>query len=112
MSDAFLAPFWSRFLPWFNKNNPRHNDATATGQIDGDDVFMPVLWRDEPTMIAYSRNGYTNKTWKLPNTLNKANRLQVTRLSENGPGPVADVLVENGTITMSQAPNHVVMLTT
>lgn len=35
---------------------------------DGNDVFMPALWNEDQydQIFAYSQNGYTNRTWKLP----------------------------------------------
>ena len=30
------------------------------------DVFMPALWIDEPNILAYSRDGYEQKKWRLP----------------------------------------------
>jgi hypothetical protein len=33
--------------------------------IQGDDCCLPLVWKKEPTLLAYSRTGYPSKTWKL-----------------------------------------------
>jgi len=33
---------------------------------DGDDVFIPALWKSHKEIIAYSREGYSQKSWTLP----------------------------------------------
>src|SRR3546814_585303 len=34
--------------------------------MENDDVFIPAQWLDGKNIIAYSANGYKNKTWTLP----------------------------------------------
>lgn len=66
---------------------------------DGDDVFMPALWREQPEYLAYSRDGYASRTWKLPRDWKAVDIYRVdldglTRVAKNRPVP-------GGRITLS-----------
>ncbi len=110
VNEAFLAPFWSQFLPWYNRNNPRYT-ADGSEYADGDDVFMPVLWCPEPTRVAYSRKGYANRTWQLPKDWERLPSLRLARLTADGAEQPREIPVTNGTVTLHLEPNQAVRLT-
>jgi hypothetical protein len=63
--DEFLGVFYRQFLPWFNKNHPA-GAGDVSNTCDGTDICMPVRWRQDPTLLAYSVDGYDSKTWQVP----------------------------------------------
>ena len=110
--SGFLQQFCTQTLPWYYLNRfqrleyiktddfqevhfsggliTRLADKEYTIVRDGDtilhngDVFVPALWMEVPAIIAYSTNGYDNKTWQLPNDWNKYSAIDLYRLTLDG----------------------------
>jgi len=84
-----LKAFATHTLPWYFLNRQLRNTfdgntAVYSGGItasypgktvirigndllqDGNDVLIPALWRSSPVIMAYSSDGYTKRSWKLP----------------------------------------------
>lgn len=51
---------------------------------EGDDVFVPALWRESREIIAYSKDGYSNKKWKLPFEWKDINRVNIYKITLTG----------------------------
>jgi hypothetical protein len=51
----------------------------------GDDVFIPEIWRTNPEIMAYSRNGYDAKTWDLPDDWSAVTSVDIYDVTINGP---------------------------
>jgi len=107
---AYPREFFTRVLPWFYKNHPDGGDD-MTGMIAGDDLCMPALWCDKPTLIAYSANGCQDKTWELPAKWSNQKMLAAARLTTDGPQPLDGVPVVDGKITLCIEPNTAIALT-
>jgi hypothetical protein len=84
---TYPAQFFLRVLPW-NSRQP----AADT------DVFLPAPWCKEPTWIAYSRDGYANKTWTLPADWRE---VAVAKLTHEGPVAREILPVADGKVTVS-----------
>ena len=102
--EAFQEKFWLQFLPWFYKNNnaPKGNQQ----MVDGTDICMPVLWCEEPTLIAYSKNGYDSKTWKLPPDWRHVKNVSLARITPEGHEPIDKATVTDGRITLRVGKNE------
>lgn len=98
--EAFKERFWLEFLPWFYKNNPKASEE-VDAMTDGTDILMPVLWCDKPTIVAYSKDGYKDKTWKMPSEMRGTDKIMLEKLSSKGPELVGVIPVINNTITLS-----------
>ena len=96
---AFHERFCPAFLPWFYKNNP--NARGEQQMVDGTDLCIPALWCEDRTLIAYSKNGYENKTWKLPPDWKDATRVSISRITLQGQESHGLVPVVDGRITLS-----------
>jgi hypothetical protein len=69
---------------------------------DGDDLFVPALWRSGREVIAYSGAGYAERAWRLPAGWRDVRRVDVRRIGLDGLTPVASqVAVRDGTVTLS-----------
>jgi hypothetical protein len=101
----FQEKFWLHFLPWYYKNNPAGTGDTRT-MIDGTDICMPALWCQEPTLIAYSKEGYAGKTWAVPADWAKVAQVRVWRVGPKGCQPLQDLAVAGGAINLGVAKNE------
>lgn len=104
--EAFQERFWLQFLPWHYKNHPRGTEDPAT-MIDGTDLCMPALWCEVPTLVAYSRDGYGAKTWKLPPDWQEVGRLSVSTVTGEGESPAGEIDVSDGCVALSLGRNEV-----
>jgi hypothetical protein len=98
--EDFQERFWLEFLPWFYKNNPRGTEDRQS-MIDGTDICMPCLWCEEPTLIAYSKEGYAQKTWPLPPDWKDINEVALSRITMAGHEEIGTAEVVDETITLS-----------
>jgi len=104
--DSFQEKFWLAFLPWFYKNHPQ-GSADYGAMLDGTDICMPALWCEQPTLIAYSRDGYANKVWNLPPDWRGTQRVALVHVTGVGDVPVGEVDVEDGSISLTLACGNV-----
>jgi hypothetical protein len=111
-----LQAFVTRTLPWYFLNRQLRNTfdgytATFTNDIttsypgrqvikigidliqDGDDVFIPALWRSAKEIIAYSKTGYKLRSWKMPSDWDNTGKVDVYRITQEGVQPVKKNLV-------------------
>lgn len=102
-----LQAFVTRTLPWYFLNRQLRNTfdgytATFTNDIttsypgrqvikigndliqDGDDVFIPALWRSTKEIIAYSKTGYKLRSWKMPSDWDNIKKVDVYRITQEG----------------------------
>jgi hypothetical protein len=103
-----LEEFCLEFLPWYYENN----DAPKGDQpvVDGTDVCMPALWRDEKVLIAYSKEGYASKAWELPPDWSGVPKVRLARLTLHGPEPAGEVPVSDGKMTLDLAEGEALVI--
>lgn len=77
-SAAYPEQFFLKVLPWYVGNHPA--DINTTGMLEEGDICMPAPWCEEPTLLAFSREGYEQKTWPLPEDWRGVNAVRVARL--------------------------------
>lgn len=66
------------------------------------DVFFPVLWKSNKEIMAFSENGYTNKSWQLPPDWEDTKNIDIYDITENGLVlKTENVPVASGTVTLS-----------
>jgi len=106
---GLLEQFCLKVVPWYYKNN---KTATKGNQQmrDGDDICMPALWREERTLIAYSRQGYESKTWELPPDWKELKRVFISRITLQGPEPVGEAPVTDGKIALGLAEDEALVI--
>jgi len=108
--EGFQERFWLEFLPWYYKNSPKGAEDPQS-MIDGSDICMPVLWCDEPTLVAYSKDGYDSRTWQLPQDWQGVERVVLSTVTGRGDEPAGDLAASAGSISLSLARNQVVRIT-
>jgi hypothetical protein len=106
--EAFQEKFWLDFLPWFFKNHPQGTEDFANMK-EGTDICMPCLWCEKPTLIAYSKEGYENKSWQLPADWQDVETVVVTGITTAG--SETTLSVSNGAVTLSVSRDETVAIT-
>jgi hypothetical protein len=131
-TDQLREEFYTRTLPWMFLNRHRAVGHSLTREaydvmfadnittrvthvarhltlrwddrtlVDGDDLFMPVIWRQD-ACIAYSRHG-GSKTWKAPASWRQASKA-ILELLPDGSGSMArsphiELPIVDGKITL------------
>jgi len=68
---------------------------------EDDDLFVPALWTQQE-IIAYSRPGYENKAWRLPDDWRRVKRVDLYRITLGGCVPLKkSVPVIDGKLVLS-----------
>ncbi len=76
---------------------------------ENDDVFVPVTWK-ENEIIAYSANGYSNKTWRFQKEFN-VTMVDIYSIDKTGATLLAsNVDVSSGQITLSLTANQMISI--
>lgn len=78
--------------------------------VDNHDVFIPALWMDNPSILVYSRNGYQEKLWKLPEGWKKERKVKLSVVSDAGISETVFVKVRSGTIKLSLKNDQTILL--
>lgn len=79
--------------------------------VDNGDILLPALWVDDNTWIAYSREGYRNREWALPEGLSRFAELKVYTVSTDGKTKLQPVPVRSGKLVLSLEKDQMLVLT-
>lgn len=77
---------------------------------ENEDVFVPALWLKKSSVIAFSKNGYQNRRWKLPQSLRKKRQLTIYLITTEGLKSVRNINVKEGAITLSVAAGEAILI--
>jgi len=105
---GFHEGFCLKILPYYYRNHPA-GGGDWRGMIQGTGVCMPALWCKEPTLIAYSKDGCKDKTWKLPDGWQDVGKIQISGMADTK--AARTITVSEGEITLSLGPDQVVKMT-
>jgi hypothetical protein len=98
--SGLMDQFCMKVVPWYHKNNA--TDTTDMSKmLQKDDICMPALWKKQQALIAYSRNGYDNKTWTLPPNWKGVTKVTVSRITLDGLKRVGEAGVMRGKLSLS-----------
>ena len=80
-------------------------DAKAAGVTpEVDAVCLPAPWREPRTMVAYSKEGYQDRSYPLPSDWGDVGRATLERITVEGLQAEGEVDVRDGVLTLSVAP--------
>ena len=96
-------------MPWHYKNNPDTTVDPETMIEDGNSC-IPALWCEEKTLIAYSRDGYKNKSWDLPADWQGVEKVALATITPDGTQAAGEVSVVDGKITLSLTKDQAVKI--
>ena len=138
--SGFLREFCLQTVPWYYLNRherlraeltPEANEAYFSGDVvshvdrtgrivitehgrtirDGDNILIPALWRQEPSLIAYSADGYASRTWELPAGWKGTTEVKTAEITTSGLQPHGSLKVTNGRIQLTLKPDQGLLLT-
>ncbi|MBK6283849.1 MAG: hypothetical protein IPF54_15435 [Draconibacterium sp.] len=69
--------------------------------VENDDVFIPAVWIKKPSIIAYSKNGYQNKTWTLPESWGNVKEVQLSVITINGKMKIGSAQINKGKLILT-----------
>ena len=104
----FREKFSLQFLQWFYKNHPEGTEEPKS-MIEGTDICMPLLWAEEPSLLAYSKKG--RNRWSLPAGWREKKKLSLLRLSVEEPVEAGNVEVQDGEFTFEVESNGAYRIT-
>jgi len=78
--------------------------------VDKDDVFIPALWINERSIVAYSAEGYQNRTWRLPETWKGVQKVVVYAVDFDGKKQLAQLPVKHRQLRLDMQKNQALLI--
>ena len=125
----FIKPFCLQTLPWYFVNRFERLRLLKDGQVktlylsygvvsrvengyrtirhgnrllvDGEDVFVPALWRSGREIIAYSSRGYRRRKWELPPGWDDIDLVDLYEINKDGSKYLRSLKIYAGTLVLS-----------
>lgn len=93
--------------------NDNHPPPAADWQrvVQGNDCCLPLVWKREPTLLAYSRGGYERKTWKLPVDWMRVKTVRITNVTVESITPAGTAEVKDGEVVLALAAGQAEVIT-
>jgi len=77
---------------------------------ENDDIFIPALWINNASIIAYSKNGYNGRSWTLPGEWSGVMSVKLYNISDKGREARGVIKVNSGNITLSVAKDEMILI--
>jgi hypothetical protein len=78
--------------------------------VENDDILIPALWIDGKSLIAYSKNGYKNKTWDLPKGWSNIKTVKIMRITAEDKSDVGIRKIKSGKLTLTLAKDEMMLI--
>jgi hypothetical protein len=115
---GLLEQFCLKAAPeiWANAWRAAHQDQPPPATdwqrvVQGNDCCVPLVWKTKPTVLAYSRDGYERKSWKLPTDWMRVKMVQLTNVTVDSTTRAGTAEVKEGEVMLTLQPGQAVMLT-
>jgi hypothetical protein len=79
--------------------------------VQGNDCCVPLIWKTQSTLLAYSRGGYERKAWKLASDWMNVKTVNLVTVTVDRLTPAGSAEVKDGEVTLTLAPGQAVMIT-
>ena len=79
--------------------------------MQANDCCVPLVWHKEPILLAYSRTGYTQRTWELPADQHRFKTVKMTDLTVDRLTPGGTAEVKDGKFSLTLAAGQAVIIT-
>ena len=101
---------------WANAWREAHDNhpppaADLQRVLQGNDCCLPLVWKKEPTLLAYSRDGYARKTWKVPADWFGVRTVRLAGVTVNGITAAGTAEVKDGELELAFTPGQAVVIT-
>ena len=78
--------------------------------VEGGDVFVPAGWLGDDAIIAFSENGYENRTWTIPAGVKLSRKAKAWLIDANGRTEFNAFDMQKHQVTLSLAPGEMVLI--
>jgi len=102
---------WDNAWRETNGNRPPET-AERSRVIQGDDCCLPLVWKKEPTLLAYSRSGYASKTWKLPADWPRVKTVRLANVTVESVTDSGTAELNDGALTLTLTAGQAMVITT
>lgn len=76
----------------------------------GGDVFLPAVWLGNENIVAFSENGYTDRTWTVPAGVTLPRNARAWTISQEGRTEFTDFKIKGRQVTLTLAPGQMVLI--
>lgn len=78
--------------------------------VEDENVLIPATWLKKKSLLAYSKNGYKNREWLLPENWAPEKNVTLSRVSMSGTTRIKTVSVSSGKIVLTLAKDDMVLI--
>lgn len=78
--------------------------------VENDNVFIPALWLEKPAIIAYSKDGYQDKIWILPEDWGKSGKVKLSVITGAGKKFVGTADIHSGKLNLSVEKDQAIVI--
>jgi hypothetical protein len=78
--------------------------------LENDDLLIPALWINDNSLIAYSKRGYENKEWKLPEGWKNAKKVKIRKIDSTGKKLLAIQNISSGKLQLTVGKDEMLLL--
>ena len=79
--------------------------------LQGNDCCVPLVWKKEPALVAYSRGGYARKAWKLPVDWTQVKTVRLANVTVDSISAAGTAEVKDGEFVLTLTPGQAVVIT-
>lgn len=105
-----LEQFCLQVVPWYYANNSTAVKGTQKMR-QGDNLCMPLLWKKERALVAYSKHGLKNKQWKLPPDWKGVTKVAILKITVNGTEPKGKAQIIDEKLKLSVTKGQALLIT-
>lgn len=77
---------------------------------ENDNIFFPLVWKDNKEIMAYSKDGYSDREWKLPQGWSDVKAVTISEVNIAGTTKPQTLKVKDGAIRLSIEPNTILSI--
>lgn len=103
-----IAIFEKGVRTFYDRGN-MHLAKDGNVLAENGDIFVPAVWLDSQSLVAFSENGYSSRTWTIPAGCIIASDTPAYTIDYTGKVPFNDFTINGRQITMSLAPGQMVI---
>jgi len=115
---GLLDQFCLKVAPeiWANVWREAHDNhpppaADLQRVLQGNDCCLPLVWKKEPALLAYSRDGCARKAWRLPADWVGVRTVRLTNVTVDRITAAGTVDVKGGELALALTPGQAVLIT-
>jgi hypothetical protein len=78
--------------------------------VENSDVLIPAFWLGENKLIAYSKSGYVNKSWTLPENWEDVKEVKLSQVNIDGKTVLSVKKTQSGKLFLTLAKDEMILI--